>query len=83
MRGIGITVMEHEEQKLIPSSDRASFISARKLLFNSAFIVGGPLVGFLIDRLGNHAALLISISVLLPTLFIGWLWVRRELAVHS
>ncbi|MBX2819298.1 MAG: MFS transporter [Rhodothermaceae bacterium] len=79
IRGIGITLMEHEEQKLIPSSDRASFISARKLLFNSVFIVVGPIVGLLIDRLGNHAALLITSVILLPALCIGWFWLRNEL----
>ena len=79
MRGIGITLMEHEEHKLIPSSDRASFISGRKLLFNVVFMIAGPTVGLLIDRLGNHTALLISISVTLPMLFFGWFWLRREL----
>ena len=83
IRGIGITLMEHEEHKLIPSSDRASFISGRKLLFNGTFVIVGPAVGVLIDQLGNHSALLIIISVIFPVLLFGWLWFRREISQES
>jgi MFS family permease len=57
-RGISSPLLAHEEQKAIPSGDRASLVSLRSLLFRAGFILLGPLSGVLIDLHGQHMVLL-------------------------
>ncbi len=59
MRGLFSPPLGHAEQRLIPSSDRAGFLSLRSLAFRGCFLVIGPSVGLAIDGYGQHAALLV------------------------
>ena len=59
MRGFIGPALAHQEQRLIPSSDRAGFLSLRSLLFRMCFLVVGPVVGAAVDRYGQHDVLLI------------------------
>jgi MFS family permease len=58
MRGLNGPVLAHEEQRRIPSSDRAGFVSLRSLTFRCGFLVLGPVVGISIDNWGQHPVLL-------------------------
>jgi hypothetical protein len=58
MRGFVGPALAHQEQRLIPSADRAGFLSLRSLLFRLAFLALGPLVGLAVDRHGQHVVLL-------------------------
>lgn len=83
MRGLNGPVLHHEEQRRIPSTDRAGFISMRSLTFRSAFLVLGPVVGVAIDRWGQHPVLL-ALGVLLVTAALGALrMVRRTEAIRT
>ncbi len=78
MRGMYMPVMQHEEQRLIPSRDRAGFLSLRSLIFRSSFLVIGPLVGLSIDAKGQHPVMLflgLAFGVLAT---IGWFGLRRN-----
>ncbi len=59
MRGLFGPALHHEEQRRLPSSDRAGFVSLRSLAFRCSFLVLGPLVGASIDRWGQHPVLLV------------------------
>jgi MFS family permease len=58
VRGLQMPILHREEQDLIPSSDRATLLSIRNLLFRGAFVVVGPLAGKAVDAYGMHNALL-------------------------
>lgn len=60
MRGLHGGVLHIEEQRLIPSSNRAGFLSLRSLLFRASFLVIGPAVGWGMDHWGEHAVLLLA-----------------------
>ncbi len=77
MRGLNASILNHEEQRLIPSSDRAAFISARNFAFRSAFVVIAPVVGIYLDRAGEHAVLLASGAIVIAVGLLGWLWLLR------
>ena len=78
MRGIFGPALHHEENRLIPSSDRAGFLSLRSLMFRLLFFVIGPIVGIAVDASGQHAVLA-GLGVALTTLgFAAWLWLRRH-----
>lgn len=74
MRGLNGSILHHEEQKLIPSGDRASFLSARNLVFRGLFVVIGPAVGYSIDHAGVHAVLLGSGVLVTLAGLAGWTW---------
>jgi MFS family permease len=65
-RGLNGPALTHIQQRLIPSSDRASLLSINSLLFRGAFFVLGPLVGLGVDRLGEHSVLLLSGVLAVP-----------------
>jgi hypothetical protein len=77
MRGLNGPVLHHEEQRLVPSSDRASFLSLRSLIFRGSFIVLGPMVGAAIDRHGMHPVLLVVGPLLAMASFAAWLLLWR------
>lgn len=64
MRGLFSPPLGHEEQRLIPSSDRAGFLSLRSLCFRSIFLVIAPAIGVGIDRFGQHPILLVVGAVM-------------------
>ncbi len=77
MRGLNAPLLGHEEQRWIPSGERATFISARNLVFRGLFVVIGPTVGWAIDRSGEHTVLLATGAVAAGLGFVGWLWLLR------
>jgi len=76
IRGLVAPALHHVEQRMIPSDDRAAFLSLRSLLFRLSFFVLGPLVGASIDRSGFHETLLgVGILLVLAT-SVAWLHAR-------
>lgn len=67
MRGLNGPSLSHLEQRRIPSSDRAGFVSLRSLIFRSSFLIIGSLVGLGIDNYGQHFVLLV-LAVVMPSL---------------
>ncbi|MFT4709865.1 MAG: MFS family permease [Planctomycetota bacterium] len=59
MRGLHGPSLHHEEQRRIPSSDRAGFGSLRSLLFRSTFLIISPAIGYSMDKHGQHPVLLV------------------------
>jgi MFS family permease len=76
-RGLNASILLHEEQRLVPSADRASFISARNLVFRGLFVAIGPLVGLSIDASGEHTVLLVSGAIAATAGMVGWLFLLR------
>ena len=74
MRGLNGSILNHEEQRLIPSRDRAAFISARSFAFRMAFVVIAPLVGMSLDRDGEHAVLLWVGGLAIAVGLLAWTW---------
>lgn len=58
MRGIKQPIFDHREQSLVPSGDRAGFVSLRSMVFRLSFLVVGPLIGLSVDRFGQHGVML-------------------------
>jgi hypothetical protein len=58
MRGLQRPAINHREQRLVPSRDRAGFISLRSMAFRVAFLAVGPLVGWAVDTRGQHPVML-------------------------
>jgi predicted MFS family arabinose efflux permease len=56
-RGLAGPVLNHAQQRLIPSGDRAALISINSLLFRGSFALIGPFIGAGVDAWGNHAIL--------------------------
>jgi len=78
MRGLFAPALHHHENRLIPSSDRAGYLSLRSLLFRLVFFALGPFVGAAVDARGQHVVLL-GLGVALGTLSLaGWLWLRKH-----
>lgn len=71
MRGLFGPSLHHEEQRRVPSSDRAGFISMRSLLFRSSFLVIAPIVGISMDAHGQHPVLLVLGAVLCSLCLLG------------
>ena len=58
LRGLAQPVLHHREQQLVPSRDRAGFLSLRSMAFRLGFLAIGPLVGFAVDGVGQHPTML-------------------------
>ena len=78
-RGLHSPILNHLQQRQIPSRDRASLLSINSLVFRLSFFLLGPLLGVGIDRFGEHVILLISAVVAAPLSALGVLWLRRRL----
>ncbi|MFV8755694.1 MFS transporter [Nannocystaceae bacterium ST9] len=59
MRGAKQPIFDHREQQLVPSRDRAGFVSLRSMVFRLSFLVVGPLIGVCVDRQGQHGVMLV------------------------
>ena len=59
LRGLRNPVLSHVENRLIPSSDRAGFLSMRSLFFRLSFLALAPIVGFSVDSHGQHLVFLV------------------------
>lgn len=77
MRGFVGPALAHQEQRLIPSGDRAGFLSLRSLLFRVSFLVIGPIVGAAIDRYGQHDVLLVAGACLVAASLLALGWASR------
>jgi hypothetical protein len=77
-RGLNGPLLSHEEQRVIPSGDRASFISLRSLVFRLGFCVIGPLTGLALERHGDHATLLVLGAGFSLASFFAWRAFRRS-----
>ncbi len=53
-RGLQGPLLRHREQRLVPSRDRAGFVSLRSMGFRLVFLILGPAVGLAIDAHGQH-----------------------------
>jgi MFS family permease len=58
MRGLQGPALNHREQQLVPSSDRAGFLSLRSMVFRLAFLIVGPAVGWAVDTQGQRPVML-------------------------
>lgn len=77
MRGLVGPALAHQEHRLIPSSDRAGFLSLRSLIFRLAFLAVAPALGAAIDRHGQHRVLLCVGSALVALASLGLVRGRR------
>jgi hypothetical protein len=59
MRGLQGPALNHREQQLVPSSDRAGFLSLRSMVFRLGFLVIGPVIGWAVDTQGQHPVMLV------------------------
>jgi MFS family permease len=59
MRGLAHPAINHREQQLVPSRDRAGFLSLRSMVFRVAFLVVGPAVGWAVDEHGQRPVMLV------------------------
>jgi MFS family permease len=78
MRGLRGPIFLHYTQNESRSANRASILSLQSLAFRIAFIVTGPLVGRMADRMGVQQAfhfLLYGFLVTLPLL--SWVFLRN------
>lgn len=78
MRGLNSPLISHEEQKLLPSAERASFVSARSLLFRLLFVAIGPAVGAWMDASGAHTVLLGTGAVAVAAGLATWTTLLRH-----
>jgi predicted MFS family arabinose efflux permease len=78
MRGLFAPPLGHQEQRLIPSADRAGFLSLRSLTFRGTFLVVGPIVGFAIDGYGQHIVLLVVGASMVTVCLAAIANLRRE-----
>lgn len=77
MRGLNGPILSHEEQRWIPAGERATYISARNLVFRGLFVIIGPSVGWWLDRSGEHSVLLGAGAVAGVVGLAAWLWLLR------
>lgn len=78
MRGMRGPMFLNHTQVETPSANRASILSLQSLAFRIVFIVTGPLVGMLADKMGVQQAfylLLYAFLIILPPL--AWLFLRN------
>ena len=78
MRGVNSPLISHEEQKLLPSAERASFVSARSLLFRVLFVAIGPAIGAWMDASGAHTVLLGTGAVAVAAGLASWTVLLRH-----
>jgi MFS family permease len=76
-RGLMNPALSHQEQRVIPSSDRAALLSLRSLIFRGTFVLIGPAVGIALDGAGNHTVLLAASGVAALVLAVTLRWLAR------
>ncbi|TPV96066.1 MAG: MFS transporter [Myxococcales bacterium FL481] len=80
MRGLFGPLLLHEENRMIPSSDRAGFISMRSLVFRLSFLGIAPVIGASVDAHGQHPVLAVLGCALTAIAGTAWLWYRHQRA---
>jgi predicted MFS family arabinose efflux permease len=83
VRGLHVPLLHTEEQRLVPSSDRAALLSLNSFVFRIAFVAIGPVIGYALDHADQHGVIL-AVGVLL-TLAAGsaWLWLASTARLGS
>jgi MFS family permease len=76
-RGLNGPILSHVQQRLIPSSDRASLLSINSLLFRASFFALAPAIGLGVDQHGEHAVLLICGLAATPLCLAALFWLLR------
>ncbi len=82
-RGLNGPILNHLQQRLIPSRNRASLLSINSMVFRGAFFLLGPLLGIGVDRLGEHSVLLVAVFVSFPLCAGALLWLRSSFLRES
>jgi predicted MFS family arabinose efflux permease len=77
MRGVFGPALLHQEQRLIPSSDRAGFLSLRGFLFRIGFLALAPIIGRAIDARGQRPVLLVVGAALVVAGVGAWSFLWR------
>jgi MFS family permease len=80
-RGVQLPLLHHEEQRLIPSSDRAALLSLNSLAFRASFVLVGPVIGYALDHAEQHVVLLCTGALF--TLLAAAAWLRLGAAKNS
>lgn len=80
VRGLQAPLLANVLQRDAPDDDRASVLSLNALLFRLSFVVLGPPLGVLVDRIGLDAALGVLAIVLGGSALAAW-WAFR--AAHA
>jgi predicted MFS family arabinose efflux permease len=80
-RGVQIPLLHHEEQRLIPSSDRAALLSLNSLAFRSSFVLVGPVIGHALDLVDQHTVLLCAGAAFTLIAASAWLWFVQSQAL--
>lgn len=78
LRGVQGALLQHQEQRLIASSDRASLLSVKTLLFRLAFTLLAPFIGAALDRYGQQPVLIVLALPMTLAAAAAWL----SLALH-
>lgn len=82
-RGLASPALNHAQQRLIPSSDRAALLSINSLAFRASFALLGPLVGLSVDMWGDRMVLAGLGSVFFPASICAILWLRAQRPTHA
>jgi MFS family permease len=77
LRGLQGPILARVMQEDAPPDDRASVLSLAALLFRLCFVIAGPPIGALVDRVGMDAALVVLAVVLTPAGFAALLAFTR------
>ena len=71
-RGAQSPILNHEEQQLIPSSDRAALLSIKSLLFRGGFVIVGPIIGAAIDTHGMRIVIAVAGGLFVACAALAW-----------
>ena len=73
LRGLQGPILARVMQEDAPAEDRASVLSLAALLFRLSFVLAGPSIGALVDRLGMDAAFAVLAVFFTAAALIAWL----------
>ncbi len=77
LRGLQGPILARVMQEDAPAEDRASVLSLAALLFRLSFVLVGPSIGVLVDRLGMDAAFAVLAVVFTAAALVAWLMFVR------
>ena len=81
LRGLRNPVLAHVENRLIPSVDRAGFLSMRSLFFRVSFLILAPFIGAIVDSHGQHTVFLVlGTSLFVLSAMALWAYARASKA---
>jgi MFS family permease len=77
VRGLHAPELHHAEQRAVPSSDRAAFLSFRNFLFRGSYVVLGPVIGLMADRIGMRWTLFGIGAFIVPVMLLATRTLQR------